>query len=616
MERYQRLFQLPGNLYVAGSPVVIAAGALTKDTQTDRVFIQIKAKSIVEKAIKAIIVELSGYDVSKNKIEETIRHEYLDLDLKFNGEYGSKVPVYLDNSSVRSFSLKNIKVIFADDNSFEADFSSARAIPAQEELGTVYDDDQVFQFKNLFGEDKKYLPAVHDDLFLCSCGSVNRTELCGSCGKNVSDMMSVNEAELKKDGIYNKAVSELQKGDKEGCTKAITLFESIIDWKDSSAKTDECYARIEELRIAEEEEAEAERKRKAEEARIAAEKEKALYKKALAEVDASNYEKAYSMFIENPDYKDSAEQAGHARGLEIAQLIMEKKYDEAQKLAKEMGALEAYKSGMYTWAEKAIEAKDYDSAYEIYRRFSDSDKINESKYIRAVDFLKSENYDSAYKLYLEIDSYSKSQELYENIIKVHPEMLFKYAEVGDNVIFGKYSNNDSEKEPIKWRVLKKEEDRVLVISEYSLGQQPYDKSASHATWETCSLRKWLNDKFYKSAFSKTEQNYILTSNVTADKNPYHDTDPGKDTMDKVFLLSTTEVEEYFKDDNDRILYDSDSYFRDEEDWWLRTPGEEELEVTVVTDSGHFYSWPLTYGDQGEKQLHELDIRPAMWIDIS
>ena len=43
-ERYTRLFSLPENLYSAGAPVMIAAGALLKDNQTGKVLAQLKAE--------------------------------------------------------------------------------------------------------------------------------------------------------------------------------------------------------------------------------------------------------------------------------------------------------------------------------------------------------------------------------------------------------------------------------------------------------------------------------------------------------------------------------------------------------------------------------------------
>lgn len=434
--------------------------------------------------------------------------------------------------------------------------------------------------------------------------------------------------------------------------KAIKLYEEITDWKDSREKIDECKAKIDEVKAAEEK-AESERKRKAEEEKAAKEaaKEESLkktrkytliglvatitlvvfislltkviipsadYKRALRGVEAGNYEEAYSLFNKHPDYKDSSYQGGYARGLEIGGFILNGKYDEAEKLAEEMNSIDAYKKRMYTEAEKAIEAKDYDTAYAIYEKLRDNEKINESKYNRAFEFLNAGDYDSAYKLYTEIERYNESQKLYDGIIKIHPEIPFKYAKVGDRVYFGKYSNDDSEKKTIDWIVLAKEKNRVLVISDDAIDNKPYEESASHASWETCSLRKWLNDRFYKAAFSKTEQDYIMTSKVTADKNPEYDTDPGKDSMDKLFLLSVTEVEKYLKDKINRecqlinIKYD---YC----DWWLRTPGKNEEYTSIVDWDG----WITT-----EKSVREFNeytnkwmdapsegVRPAMWIEI-
>ncbi len=60
------------------------------------------------------------------------------------------------------------------------------------------------------------------------------------------------------------------------------------------------------------------------------------------------------------------------------------------------------------------------------------------------------------------------------------------------------------------------------------------------TWETCTLRKWLNDKFYNAAFNKTEKGMIKTTNVENYDNAVFNTPAGKDTKDKVYLLSQLE----------------------------------------------------------------------------
>lgn len=59
--RYTKLFTLPERLYASGSPVVIEAGALTKDNNTGRVFVQLKFRNIGDKTIKALSVTLKAF---------------------------------------------------------------------------------------------------------------------------------------------------------------------------------------------------------------------------------------------------------------------------------------------------------------------------------------------------------------------------------------------------------------------------------------------------------------------------------------------------------------------------------------------------------------------------
>ena len=45
-ERYTKLFTLPARLYAEGSPVIIEAGALSKDNDTGRVFAQLRFRNM------------------------------------------------------------------------------------------------------------------------------------------------------------------------------------------------------------------------------------------------------------------------------------------------------------------------------------------------------------------------------------------------------------------------------------------------------------------------------------------------------------------------------------------------------------------------------------------
>lgn len=112
----------------------------------------------------------------------------------------------------------------------------------------------------------------------------------------------------------------------------------------------------------------------------------------------------------------------------------------------------------------------------------------------------------------------------------------------DNVYFGKCWQDDTdgdgiagesdEKELIKWNVVNVEGDEAVLVSDCILDWKPYNETVKYVTWETCSLRKWLNEEFFVNAFSEEEQNAICESKVALE---------GKNVTDKVYIDSVNEI---------------------------------------------------------------------------
>ena len=172
-------------------------------------------------------------------------------------------------------------------------------------------------------------------------------------------------------------------------------------------------------------------------------------------------------------------------------------------------------------------------------------------------------------------------------------------------------------EEIEWRVLDKQGSRVLVIRRYALDCQPYNTENEAVTWETCSLRQWLNEEIADAAFSRKEKSVIPTVTLSADANQSHNTDPGQATQDKLFLLSISEINKYFDSGSDRQCKPTASavkngvYSPDGNCWWCsRTPGIEQNYAAGVYFHGNI-----------EHKAYCVDtefnaVRPAMWIDLS
>lgn len=116
----------------------------------------------------------------------------------------------------------------------------------------------------------------------------------------------------------------------------------------------------------------------------------------------------------------------------------------------------------------------------------------------------------------------------------------KYYEVGDTVKLGIYGG-----ESIEWVVLACDEEKALLWSEYCIDAQKYNNALlEEVTWETCSLRKWLNTDFLSEAFNSAEQRHII-------KQKLENVDCG-DTEDRVFVLSAKELVQYFPNDIERV----------------------------------------------------------------
>ena len=197
-----------------------------------------------------------------------------------------------------------------------------------------------------------------------------------------------------------------------------------------------------------------------------------------------------------------------------------------------------------------------------------------------------------------------------------------------SVLFGSYPQTaEGKRQPIEWLVLKREADRALLISRYALDAKRYNDALTETTWAECSLRSWLNGKrkedFPQVAFSAEEWERILPTPVSADKNPYYRTKPGKPTEDKVFLLSIPEAKELFSSDEARRCAPTDyaksqgaytvNKFKAEDEpacwWWLRSPGCSSHDVACVYSAGHINFDGCHFNN------YDVGVRPALWIKL-
>lgn len=249
-----------------------------------------------------------------------------------------------------------------------------------------------------------------------------------------------------------------------------------------------------------------------------------------------------------------------------------------------------------------------------------------SKYNDAIALMDAGKYTEAISAFEALDGYKDSiNKIEECNVNIYGEEVWnkvKSVNIGNTYRFGSYeqdNNKSNGQEDIEWLVLAKEGTKILVISKYALDCQQYNTTMyTDVTWETCTLRKWLNSNFLGSAFTADEKAMIPTVTVSADKNPGYSTNPGNATQDQVFLLSIPEVNKYFNSDSARQCKPTDYAVANgalENDsgncwWWLRSPGYTQGSAATVYDDGDV-------DEYGSYVFRARDaVRPALWIDLN
>jgi len=420
---------------------------------------------------------------------------------------------------------------------------------------------------------------------------------------------------------------------------AINIFRKISDWKDADEQIALCQNRIEEIKAKEEaDHLEAERlaeKKRIEKEKNAKKRKKVLaviaaltavcvavavlvvevilpkqnLNKALALLDSGNYDEAYALLDEigNQEIIESSIRDRANESLNAGE------YDIAYSLFERIGDTESVSNSKYNRAMTMIESGDYNNALAVFKTLSgykDSNQkieicenaINDAIYNNAVDMFNSGDIINAYKCFEKLMDYKDSKQKANDIYNQYKTTFIKSVEVGDCFGFGRYEqdgNNTNGTEEIKWLVLVKENNKMLVISKRALDCQPYNTDSSFLKWETCSLRKWLNESFYINAFDSDEQKVISFN----------------EQNDKLFILSTKEANDYFISDDNRVCQGTEYCFKQGAlnksnlcSWLLR-----------ATTNMNYVNYVDNYGRVRQSAFDEVNgttaVRPAMWIDL-
>lgn len=418
MGRYSTLCRLPGNLYETGSPVLISAGALLRDDQIGRVLAQLKFKSLCDKEIKAIKVDLHTYDISGDELESVSGFQYLDLNA-FRGDYfGDRKAIPVPNPVTRSIGVCVRSVLFADGTAWLCDNTEPWiALPHPVPLTEMLDSAELAgQYVRETSERSRFAPCELEDLWYCACGSVNKEDeaYCPACGVERSQIFGALDEELLEENYIkwvkqhdmDSSVEQIHtKKKKSKFFKVLLILLPIL------------------LVIA---------------GGIFAVMQYVLpmlaYKRADEKLALHDFDGAIEGFTALGDYQDSADKVIAARYGAAVELMEQGELDKAKVefilLGNYEDCQERIKKCDYIAAEKLFAAKNYDAAREAFLALGDysdaAERADAALYSKAMDLASQGSNDEAVAIFRSLGTYADSEAQIEAIRQAEIDQVNRY----------------------------------------------------------------------------------------------------------------------------------------------------------------------------------------------
>lgn len=180
-ERFTKLYELQKNLYSEGSPVIVSAGSLLKDTQTNNIIVQLKFHSVSVVSIKALKVGIAAFDIAGKEIDGVSEYQYLDLSIQNGQKFGSNKAVVMPNPVTRSFSINSITVVLVDGHIQNISMPLS-SLPQPAVIHSVLKDAELIkQYKLKTNDSAAYVPQESYGLWQCHCGEWNSCSGCSRC---------------------------------------------------------------------------------------------------------------------------------------------------------------------------------------------------------------------------------------------------------------------------------------------------------------------------------------------------------------------------------------------------------------------------------------------------
>ncbi len=348
-----------------------------------------------------------------------------------------------------------------------------------------------------------------------------------------------------------------------------------------------------------------------------------IYVQAKAAFDSAKSENDFKAAAENfkliPEYKDSAElakkcvekaneiKAENERKAEADKAALETRNKKNKKIAAIVTPIVALAIAAvvifttviqpmmdYNAAVSLMEEGKYEEAVSGFMALGNYKDSKEQIYIIACNYMDEKQYKEASDTFKLIREYNDSEKKEADSLKKY----IKTKKVGETIEFGSYeqdNNLENGKEPIKWKIVAKEDGKVCVLSEKILEAEQFHWSERDITWDESALKSFLNYSFKSEAFDSVENKMIYESYAG-----------------EIFVLSCDEIKYNVRKAPSATPYArikaNEEILSDVSDLWTRDTYKGEAYVYLPTISNDSF---IT-----GNMIFYRGVLPAMWIDPS
>ena len=230
LKNAKTVYTLPGPLYCAGAPLLIAGGELLETEALQ--YCRLRLQVLDDARVASVTVAVQALDKAGEALGLEQPYRFLTRAGR-DDIIGEQEPILLALSGAVSFRVR-VLCAAVNDGTWTAD-APWTPLPAPKTLEEHYGEAELAeQFRIRYGSDCRYAITAADDLWFCTCGALNRKgeNSCHRCHRvrAALENVRVDALQAESDSRARKAPLRLQqlKEDRRSLTKQLVLGAALV----------------------------------------------------------------------------------------------------------------------------------------------------------------------------------------------------------------------------------------------------------------------------------------------------------------------------------------------------------------------------------------------------